>query len=85
MPEYIVTWQIPIVADDPFDAARQALEIMQDPASIATCFRVEHDTQGAWMIDVADPDKPILLDHEWGLNMEEVTTRSFDKVEEGGD
>lgn len=38
---YIVAWSMPITADDPVDAARQALEIQRDPVSAATVFFVE--------------------------------------------
>ena len=38
--EYAVTWEIDIEADTPEGAARQALETMRDPESIATVFGV---------------------------------------------
>lgn len=38
--QYQVTWVIDIEADSPTEAARQALEIQQDPESIATVFEV---------------------------------------------
>jgi hypothetical protein len=40
MPSYRVTWTIDIDADGPYDAARRALQIQRDPASIATVFDV---------------------------------------------
>jgi hypothetical protein len=40
MAEYRVKWQINLEADDPNDAARKALSIQRDPASIATVFDV---------------------------------------------
>ena len=38
MTHYLVTWKIDLDADSPEDAARQALEVQRDPASIATFF-----------------------------------------------
>ena len=35
-----VTWEIDVDADTPREAAQRALEIMQDPESIATVFEV---------------------------------------------
>ncbi len=43
MTEYLVTWSMPIEADDPVDAAQQALGIHRNPSSIATVFIVEFD------------------------------------------
>jgi hypothetical protein len=45
MPEYKVAWVIDVAADSPEDVARQALEIMRDPTSIATVLTVT-DEQG---------------------------------------
>lgn len=61
---YLVTWQIPIDAESPADAARQALRIQRDPHSIATVFRVEHDgiRHREWLIDIEDPDEAIFLE-----------------------
>lgn len=41
MPEYFITWNIELEADDPIDAARKALEIHRNPESIATEFKVK--------------------------------------------
>lgn len=43
--EYRVIWEIDLDADSPEDAARKAMEIQRDPASIATCF-VVRDLEG---------------------------------------
>lgn len=43
MTNYLVEWSIDIEADSPEEAARQALEIQRNPASIATVFRVYGD------------------------------------------
>lgn len=40
MPEYVVEWQINISADNPREAAEQALNIMRNPSSTATVFDV---------------------------------------------
>jgi len=47
MPTYRVTWEIDIDEDTPRAAAQRAQEIMRDPESIATVFKVEdaHDVQ----------------------------------------
>lgn len=45
MKSYLVTWEIDIDADTPEDAARKALAIQRDPASIATVFDV-YDCDG---------------------------------------
>lgn len=37
---YIVQWEIDISADNPEDAAREALEIMRDPHSEALFFKI---------------------------------------------
>ena len=42
MPEFLVTWQIDIEADNAKEAAEKALEIMKDPESIATVFEIEN-------------------------------------------
>lgn len=43
MPSYRVVWCIDIDAENPEDAARQALNIQRDPESIATWFDVFND------------------------------------------
>ena len=45
--QYKVTWTIDLDAESFEDAARQALEVQRDPASIATCFTItdENDTR----------------------------------------
>lgn len=45
-PEHRVTWTIDLSADTPRDAARRALEIQRDPASIATVFTVYEQRTG---------------------------------------
>ena len=45
MTTYSIKWKIEIDAKTPEDAARKALEIQRDPASIATVFDV-HDEDG---------------------------------------
>lgn len=40
MKEYRVTWIIEVTAATAEDAAREALDIMQDRSSTATCFSV---------------------------------------------
>lgn len=54
MANYTVEWKIEVEADNPLDAARQALEIQRDKNSIATCFEV-FDNDG-YFVDVFDLD-----------------------------
>jgi len=42
MTSYLVTWEIDIEAKDEVEAAKEALEIMQDKDSEALCFRVSN-------------------------------------------
>lgn len=51
---YRLAWYIDIEADDPHDAARQALDIHRDPESIATIFTVIKPDGTAVCIDAAD-------------------------------
>jgi hypothetical protein len=48
MKQYLVTWQIDIeeTADNPIEAAAQALIILRDPDSVATVFEVTDKTTG---------------------------------------
>jgi len=43
MSTYLVRWEIHISADSPKEAAKKALEIHRDPASISTVFEVFND------------------------------------------
>ena len=52
MNQCLVHWTIDIVAQSPEEAARQALEIMCDPDSIATWFEVDDETGRSWQIDL---------------------------------
>lgn len=54
MTEYIVTWQMDIEAESPLEAAKEALRIHRDPASIATIFTVQEKdrSDGPITIDV---------------------------------
>lgn len=45
MPEFNVTWTIDVNADSALEAARIALVIQQDPASIATVFTVTNNDE----------------------------------------
>jgi len=40
MPNYLVHWRIDIEAENPLEAAKEALKIQRDPESIATVFGV---------------------------------------------
>ena len=46
MTEFIVRWEIDLLAEDPFAAASLALRVQKDPKSIATCFVVTDSETG---------------------------------------
>ncbi len=55
---YLVTWEIDLYASSPEEAARKALSIQRDTASIATVFMVqEEDTPEAVKIDLTEIDE----------------------------
>jgi len=54
--QYRVVWEIDLDAESVEDAARQALEIQRDPASIATCFIVTDEIGTRQEIDLGDKD-----------------------------
>jgi len=57
MPEYLVTWQIDIDADNPKEACEKALRIMQDKESIATVFEVMDRDGELSIIDLTHGDE----------------------------
>jgi hypothetical protein len=60
MPEYLVEWQIEIVAETPEEAARKALIIQRDTTSLATAFDVTDDAGDTARIDLeAIPMPPL--------------------------
>lgn len=54
-------WTIDLDSDDATDAAVQALEIMRDPASVATVFRIYEPDGRSVLIDVEDPESPRIV------------------------
>jgi hypothetical protein len=46
MPDYLVTWEINVTADNPARAAQEALTIQRDPESTATTFQVIPEDPG---------------------------------------
>jgi hypothetical protein len=46
MPDYLVTWEINVTADNPAHAAQEALTIQRDPHSTATTFQVIPEDPG---------------------------------------
>ena len=66
MATYKVTWLIDVDADSSHGAARQALEIMRDPTSIATVFTVMDDQGNSVDVDLMeegrDPRVQALID-----------------------
>jgi hypothetical protein len=55
MTTYLVTWEIDIDAETPRAAAERALEIMRDPDSIGTVFKVE-DAKQVHVVDLLDEE-----------------------------
>lgn len=53
MRTYVVEWTIHVDADNPEDAAKQALAMQRDPDSTATVFIVTGD-DGAALIDLQE-------------------------------
>lgn len=54
--QYRVIWEIDLDAESFEDAARLALEIQRDPASIATCFIVVDENGTRQEIDLVGKD-----------------------------
>jgi hypothetical protein len=54
MTTYSIKWEIEIDAKTPEDAARKALEIQRDPASIATVFDVYEKEGNHTCIDLLE-------------------------------
>ncbi len=53
--EYKVTWTVDVEADDPVEAAREALRIQRDPESVATYFEVQkHGSDVVFPVDLED-------------------------------
>lgn len=63
MPTYRVTWEIDIDADSPRAAAERAQEMMRDPESIATVFKVE-DKHDVTVIDLLEGEEDCVTDDE---------------------
>jgi hypothetical protein len=59
MPDYKVAWVIEIDADNPQGAARQALAIMRDPASIATVLTVTDDQGNRVDVDLLGQERDL--------------------------
>lgn len=60
--EYMVGWIMPIMAPSAEDAARQALAIHRDPASVATVFSVVAPDGSTTRIDVENPNDPVVIE-----------------------
>lgn len=56
MTSYLVTWEIDIEAEDEVEAAKEALEIMQDKDSEALYFRV-NSYQKTVSVNLFDPER----------------------------
>jgi predicted solute-binding protein len=56
MPSYLVTWEIDIEAISLVEAAKEALEIMQDKDSEALYFRV-NNYQKTVSVNLFDPER----------------------------
>ena len=53
--DYRVEWHIELVATSARDAASQAMAIMRDEASLATCFDVYDEDGNAVAVDLLQP------------------------------
>lgn len=56
MPEYYVEWDIDIDANSPREAAEKVLQIMRDPQSRATLFRVTDDKGNKTNVDLEEEE-----------------------------
>lgn len=56
--QYKVVWEIDLDAASFEDAARQALEVQRDQASIATCFTVTNENGIRHDIDITYNEQP---------------------------
>ena len=52
MQEYRVTWKIEVDANNPEDAAKQALAIQRDPESTAVVFEVVDEKGNESIVDI---------------------------------
>ena len=57
MNRYFVTWEIKVDADNPREAAEEALKIQRDPQSSATVFRVTDEAGTVFTIDLEDDEE----------------------------
>ena len=72
MRQYLVTWIIEVDADNAVEAAREAREIQQDPANIATVFVVKEAGKKAVTVDLAEDDYEV-----WARNQPESVDTIF--------
>lgn len=61
MPEFKITWEIELEAEDAVAAAEKAMQIQHDPENIASVFTVTCEDGHTETIDVADhyPIRPM--------------------------
>jgi hypothetical protein len=59
--EYTLTWNIQLDADNPAEAAEQALAMMRDPHSTATIFRVDGPDGRTGVVDVEEAGNPLWI------------------------
>lgn len=52
MPEYLVQWEIDLIAETPEAAAAKALDIQRDPDSLATVFDVTNEDGRTVRVDL---------------------------------
>ncbi len=75
MPDYRVTWEIDITADNPRDAAAAALAIMQRKDSQATVFAVTSEDGETEQIDLMEAPEGFALVHDNNQAFSWHTTR----------
>ena len=64
--EYLVTWDIEITAENPIEAARQALAVQRNPDSMATVFHVNGER-----IDLDAIEDDLAIIRKAGMNEDE--------------
>lgn len=58
MASYRITWEIDVEADSPYEAAKEAKKIQQDPESTANVFVVEEEGSDPYTYDLDDGYDP---------------------------
>ncbi len=79
MTSYSVNWKIDIEAESPVEAAKQALEIHRDTASLATVFEIYDEDGNHTSVDLLETGKS-LIGHTAGDQRASLETRKPTKA-----